>query len=210
MDGYFLTINDGIPSWSTSTELNYLDVQFGGGVDGNLIASSGTTILTKDMYYNYVSISATASIITNGYKLYCLYLDLTSAPSGAIKWNGNVGGNGSGGIGGTGGAGLTSGSVGGSTNAGNGGNSLTAGTDAVSGSFLAGGSGSHGEGGFGGNVDAGTGDIATGNFRHPYFDHNLINGVSLLNGGGSGGGGGGNHPGGGSGGGRSSNFCKNN
>lgn len=199
-DGYILTLNSGSPRW---LELNNINCIFGNGIDGDLIISSGTTTLTKDMFYNNVVISGSASIITNGFKLYCLYLDLTSAPSDAIKWNGNNGSDGSGGTGGAGGAGLISGSVGGSSAGGHGGNTDNAGSDASTISFLAGGSGGHGTGGWGGNINAGAGNISNGNYRLPYFDHNLINGVSLLNGGGSGGGGGGDHPIGGGGGGAS-------
>lgn len=76
---------------------------FGGGTDGNLTISSGTTTLTRDTYYNNVTISGTAQIVTNGFRLFISgTLDLINASANAITANGGNGGNGSGQTGGNG------------------------------------------------------------------------------------------------------------
>lgn len=61
----------------------------GDGSDGNVTISSGTTTLTRDMFYNNLTINGTGQINTNGYKIFVKgYLDLTAAPVGAINDNG--------------------------------------------------------------------------------------------------------------------------
>lgn len=102
-------IGDGTSTW---TSLTYSGTtgptqtavykSFGDGADGNVTISSGTTILTRDMYYNSLTINGTGSLNTNGCKVFVKkFLDLTAAPAGAINWNGNNGGNASGSTGGT-------------------------------------------------------------------------------------------------------------
>ena len=70
---------------------------FGDGSDGNLTASSGTTTLTRDTYYNNVTLTGTAKIITVGYRLFIAgILDVSGAGAYAINANGNDGASGSG------------------------------------------------------------------------------------------------------------------
>ena len=76
---------------------------FGDGSDGDLIISSGTTNLARDMFYRNVVISGSAQISPQGYKIFVSgTLDLTNAPANAINRNPNAGGNASGATGGTG------------------------------------------------------------------------------------------------------------
>ncbi len=71
--------------------------EFGDGSDGDVTVSSGTTTLTRNMYYNNLTISGTGSIDAAGYKIFVLdTLDLTAAPADAIKRLVNDGGNSSG------------------------------------------------------------------------------------------------------------------
>jgi hypothetical protein len=58
---------------------------FGDGSDGNLTLSSGVVSLTRDMYYNNVTISGTGQIATNGFRVFVAgVLNLTAAGGGAI------------------------------------------------------------------------------------------------------------------------------
>ncbi|MDB5491449.1 MAG: hypothetical protein JWO78_1298 [Micavibrio sp.] len=58
---------------------------FGDGSDGNVTLSSGTTTLTRDMYYNNLTLSGTASINNGVFRIFVAgTLDLTAAPAGAI------------------------------------------------------------------------------------------------------------------------------
>ena len=66
---------------------------FGDGSDGALTASSGTTTLTKDMYYSAVTLSGTAILKTASYRVYCSGT-VTISGSANIQNNGNTGGNG--------------------------------------------------------------------------------------------------------------------
>lgn len=70
---------------------------FGDGSDGTVTVSSGTTTLTRNMFYNNLTISGTGSIDANGYKI-CVKdtLDISNAPAGAIKRLAVAGGNASG------------------------------------------------------------------------------------------------------------------
>lgn len=43
---------------------------FGDGYDGDVSISSGTTILTRDMYYNNLTISGTGKINVNGWRIF--------------------------------------------------------------------------------------------------------------------------------------------
>jgi hypothetical protein len=89
----------------TNTELGYLDgvtsgVQsqfdalnksdsfwFGNGSDGTVVITSGTTTLTRDMYYANLSISGTGRVDPNGFRIFVSgQLSLTSAPEGAISY----------------------------------------------------------------------------------------------------------------------------
>ena len=74
---------------------------FGDGSDGSILISTVPVILSRDMYYENLSISGTGSLVTNGYRVFVSgTLDLTSAPARAIVGGsapgmaalGNVGG----------------------------------------------------------------------------------------------------------------------
>ncbi len=81
---------------------------FGDGSDGSLTVSSAiTTTLTRDTYYNNVTISNNAIINTAGYRLF-VKGTLTINSSANIQYNGSNGtAGGSGASGGTGGAGAS-------------------------------------------------------------------------------------------------------
>lgn len=81
---------------------------FGSGSDGALSISSGTTTLTRDMYYTNLTISSTGKLNTAGYKIYVSgILDLTAAGAGAIQNNASAGTNGGVSAGGGGAASVT-------------------------------------------------------------------------------------------------------
>ena len=66
---------------------------FGDMSDGNVTVSSGTTTLTRDMYYNNLTFTG-GQIVTNGYRIFVAgILDITNATAASII---NNGGNGSG------------------------------------------------------------------------------------------------------------------
>jgi hypothetical protein len=97
-----------------------LDTQFfGDGSDGNVTISSGTTTLTRDMYYNDLTLSGTGQIRTDGYRVFVKgTLDITAAPSQAIFARATSANNAvqqGGGAGGTGSAHNTIGGAAGST-----------------------------------------------------------------------------------------------
>ena len=193
--------------WANSAGASW--VFYGTGNDGNATVSSGTTVLTRDMYYNNLTMSGTGKINTNGYKIFVANtLDLTAATAGAIFVSGGAGSTGGGG----GSAGPVNGGAGGTrayTTAGTVGTATGTGTGGQ-GNLGAGGTGSGananglsngGNGGTGGNGGAGSvgaGGSGNGiNSLSPVLiltpSTNLIAGVSLINGGvdASGGGGGG-------------------
>jgi len=107
---------------------------FADGSDGDLTISSGTTNLTRDMFYNNVTISGSAVLVPNSYKIFVAgTLDLTNAPANAIRMNGSNGGNASGATGGSGGAGFNQNTLGSSSGSGGaGGVSGTGGATGVS------------------------------------------------------------------------------
>lgn len=79
---------------------------FGGGSDGSVTISSPTT-LTRDMYYQDLTVSST--LITDGY---LVFVAGTLSGTGTIRWGTpNVGNNGSGATGGTAGAAAGSGRI---------------------------------------------------------------------------------------------------
>lgn len=65
---------------------------FGDGSDGDVTISSGTTTLTRTMYYNNLTISGTGVLNTNGYKVY-VKGTLTNSVTGGIIRTPNNGGN---------------------------------------------------------------------------------------------------------------------
>lgn len=72
-------------------------VIFGDGSDSDVTLSAGTTTLTRDMYYNNLTLSGTAVFNLAGWKVHVLgNLDITAAAAGAFIRGGNAGGNASG------------------------------------------------------------------------------------------------------------------
>jgi len=66
---------------------------FGDGADGSATIS-GASALTADKYYTNLTIQAGAAITTTGYRIFVNgILDLTAAPTGSFKTNGNNGGD---------------------------------------------------------------------------------------------------------------------
>jgi hypothetical protein len=86
------------------------NLPFGDGRDGDVTYSSGTTTLTRDMYYNNLSLTGTAILNPDGYKIY-VKGTLSVAVGAKIQRNGNNGGNGGGASLGTGGTAGTAGTA---------------------------------------------------------------------------------------------------
>lgn len=58
------------PAYTSGEASSFDSSVFGSGVDGDVTISSGTTTLTRDMYYNTLTITGTTSkISTNGYRI---------------------------------------------------------------------------------------------------------------------------------------------
>lgn len=84
---------------------------FWDGSDGNVTINSSTTTLTRDMYYNNLTVTSPGVLNPNGYKV---YVKGTLSGNGTIRRNWNNGGNGNigyGVAGGVGGAALNAGSL---------------------------------------------------------------------------------------------------
>lgn len=199
-------IGDGISTWNalslqgtagpTQTTPYY---SLGIGSDGNVTISSGTTVLTRDMYYNNLTINGSGVLSTVGYKVYVLnILDINNAQAGAIQANANSGGNasvstggilptvqtpGSVGIGTIGTVGITGGLAAGGISGGPVGGQNGGGSQNMS----SGGAGSNGAGG--NNGGAGGHQVASP-IPSPYFISSFLYSGTLI-GGGSGGNGGG-------------------
>jgi hypothetical protein len=174
---------------------------FGDGSDGNYTQSSGVLTITRDMFYNNLTINGTGQINSNNFKIFVKgTLDLTAAGVGALNNNGDAGSNGtngaSGGAGGTPSSVDTSGTLG-ATNPGNGGNGSanngSAGTGSAALTGNGGGQNGSSTGGIGLTGTAG----AAGASSSPTvllvqrYETNFLRGISLIGGGGSAGGGGG-------------------
>jgi hypothetical protein len=189
---------------------------YGGGSDG-AVTISGTTTLTRDMYYSNLTMANTGVLNTNGFRVFVNgLLDITAAQTGAIITNGGAGNAGlTAGTGGTAGAvpgigtlggGATIGGAGGAGGTttgsqGSAGAAASPGLGGSSGATLAGGTGSSGAGGA---LRASVAPV-NGAAMVRYVPE-FIRGVSLYTGGcsgngGSGGGGDGTAGGGGGGGG---------
>lgn len=198
-------IGDGSTAWNS---LGYSETQggtqtipyrsYGDGSDGNVTISSGTTTLTRDMFYNNLTLSGTGILNTAGYKIFIKsILDITAAQAGAIQWNGNNGSNASGATGGAAPATETSGSLGAIAEGGAGPTATTGNGTAGSAGTLtntnggvsgAGGSGGQGTSGGGGNGGA----ARTSSVDNPFsrFETSFLNGAALISGGPGGSGGG--------------------
>ena len=163
---------------------------FGDGSDGALNISSGTTTLSRDMYYSSVTISGTARLDPNGFKIFVSgTLDLTNAPANAISLTVNNGGNGGTGTGGSAATSISSNSVGGSASTASAGAAGGVGAGAQANSvpataaMLGGSCGDSGSGGANAAQVAGrTKGIRTQNSFYR-VDHQILRGASLFGGG---------------------------
>jgi hypothetical protein len=208
-DGYVLTTHStsSNPTWSVASGGGSGTVKLGpfigSAIDGNYTASSGTLTLTSDKYYGTITLSGTAKIDTNGFKLSCLVFDATNAPVGAINCNGNPGATATpGSQSGIGGSARNPGTVGGSTAGTTGGgpasttgqNQTSAPTQSTNsdggagGGAGAGGTGSAGVGGSAGLGGTVVGFIPVYNWTRDLFRTNSGT-FALLNGGAGGAGG---------------------
>lgn len=148
------------------------DIFYGNGQDGALSISSGTTTLTRDMFYTNITISGTASINLSGFRLFWNnILDITAAPAGAIVVSAVVGTAASGVTGGTANAGTnttTNVTVGnGQSGQGGANGQTTTGTNGQNGNagILSGGLGNAAGSGAGGNGSSGNGGSAGGTLQ---------------------------------------------
>lgn len=96
---------------------------FGDGSDGALTSSSGTTTLTRDMFYSSITLTGTAILVTAGYRVFCNgtcsiasgTFIRTNGVNGTVGGNGAIGdgtvtsGTGAGGAGGAGGTAIAAG-----------------------------------------------------------------------------------------------------
>ena len=76
----------------TAIEEATLLALFGAGSDGDVALSSGTTNLTRTMYYNTLTLSGTAVLNTNGYKIFCK-VSCSVLDNAVIQNNGSNGTN---------------------------------------------------------------------------------------------------------------------
>src|SRR3990167_11397550 len=81
---------------------------FGDGSDGDVTITSGTTTLTRDMFYNNLVINSGAILVTASFRV---FVKGTLTNNGIIKNNGNAGGNGGTGVTSTQGAGGSAGAA---------------------------------------------------------------------------------------------------
>lgn len=190
--------------------ISILPINFGGdGSDGNITITSGTTTLTRDMYYHNLTITTSGILKPAGYAIHVRRLLFNE---GIIQINGNPGTNGGLSSIGTGGAALATAHYGGSGAGGNGG-AENNGNGVAGSSINPGNGGASGAGGAGNGSGAGGGAASVtpptasqSGFRVPPNTITLIDkaGTEVSGGAGGGGGGGGNTiPSGGGGGGGS-------
>lgn len=190
-----------ICTWLADTNRSY----YGDGSDGTVVLGAGTTTLTRDMYYENLTLGATSVLATGGFKIFVR--NLCTIPVGAVvRHNGAPGLVGvDANTGGVAGAGATGGTMGAGFNGGAGGSDANGanGTNASASLGGAGGAGGNsndtGNGGTGGTTTLAS--ITVG-FRHlavamGYSDA----GVQWRGGAGGAGGGGGDTGSGGGGGG---------
>lgn len=171
---------------------------FGDGSDGTVTISSGTTTLTRDMYYNNLTMSGSGILITSGFKVFVkTLLDLKNAAAGAIQWNGNNGGNASAATGGSAPAAQTGGTIGDIATGGAGTTATTANGTGGSGGVFAGTNGGVSGAGGGGGTGTSGGGGGGGAARTPAINNvflsyrtNFLNGITLISGGAGGSGGG--------------------
>lgn len=190
-ESQLLRVVSGLPTWDDEN----LGQDFGDGNLGNATISGAIT-LPGPVYYDTLTLVAGCAITTAGYPIYAKTLDLSNAPAGAIKWNGNNGGNATTQTGGTASATLTSAMLGGAS-AGPAGatGTINAGTTGAAASSATpgngGNGGSSGAGGTGVNAGGGSGSGAAASNRVLIgrFETQFTRGATLIIGGGSGRGG---------------------
>ena len=183
---------------------------YGTGQDGNVTLASGT--LTRDMFYNNLTVPASVVLNTAGFRIYVSgMLSLGAASPGSIAFNGNSGGTSTGLSGGgasSSGSGTNAtlpttgiGPNGGNGSTSNGANGTTSSGHPVYNYFTPASGGAGGAGGTGTAGTAGAGGV--GSQSSYTYGYNQAPVATPANGGGSGGGGGGDgsNPGGGGGGG---------
>lgn len=115
---------------------------FGDGNDGDVTISSGTTTISRDMYYNNLTIQTGGILNPSGFRIY-VRGTITFEGTGKIARNGNTGGNGGNGANGVAGAGNSAGGTAGTAGA-----ALAAGTiagAAIAGAGATGGAGTTGD-----------------------------------------------------------------
>ena len=89
-------MGDGVSTWNAlpyggiyGPSPTNMYVSYGDGSDGDLSLSSGLFTLTRDMYYNNLTLSGTSTIRTNGFRLYIKgTLDISNAGFMAIHHRG--------------------------------------------------------------------------------------------------------------------------
>lgn len=135
----------------TSSTLSFF---FMDGSDGNVTISGGTTTLTRDMYYDTLTIDSTGVLVPAGF---CIFCKTACVNNGIIEMNGGSGANGTALAGGTGGTPTTSsGELVSGQSGKNGGGPAANGSNAVGSSTSLG-----GLGGVGGNSATQTGGTVT-------------------------------------------------
>jgi hypothetical protein len=89
-----LALGESLPLGSSGISSSSAVVRYAGdGRDGDLIISSGTTVLTGDKQYRRIVITGSGALNTAGYVVKCWVCDLRNAPAGAIFCSGGNGGN---------------------------------------------------------------------------------------------------------------------
>jgi hypothetical protein len=88
IESQILRVVSGAPTWSDEN----LGQDFGDGNLGNATIS-GPLTLSAPVYYDTLTLNGACAITTAGFPIYCKTLDLSNAPIGAIRWNGNNGNN---------------------------------------------------------------------------------------------------------------------
>jgi hypothetical protein len=176
---------------------------FGDGADGNVTVSSGTTTLTRNMYYNDLTINGTGSIDTAGFQIFVAgTLDITAAPASGIKRPKTNGPSASGvtagasptllasgTLGGSAGSAGTAGGNNGGTAAGSAGTQQSDSNAVMGGRCGAIGAGGAGSGGAGGAARAKPTDVAITTLQKTLVGYVAMSPVSSLSGGLTGGGG---------------------
>lgn len=141
----FLTNNDTTGTGSVVRESVLSSIAgtlFGDGSDGNVTISAGTTTISRDMYYNNLTIETGGTLNPSGYRVF-VKGTLTFQGTGKIARNGNNGGNGGNGANGVAGGGASAGGTAGTAGA-----ALSAGTLAgagIAGAGATGGAGTVGD-----------------------------------------------------------------